>query len=402
MEPAPIIAPAESIFLSVEPEVLVSAKSGVAWTEGPQWFGGRLLFSDTVEGSLWTYSKVSGPQRVVHHAGGCPGPSSALEDGIVTSRHEEELRKGHTYCPDGQLEPGPNGNILENRTGLIVHAQHGGRRVVRRNTTTLDIVDVIASSFGGVPLNSPNDLAIHPADGSIHFTDPFYGFLETSKLPLGDHKYTSDKSALGYAGVYRVPAPDRIGAADPHSPILLTAELERPNGIGFEPMVDATGGQHAMWVSECCQGHAHTCPSNTARWVRFLPADPTTSTSASAGGHRYVRNRTVTWSRPVSGGGCADGFKLLARPGRSTLLVGACPMGVCVVDTTRTGDGAVVEYVEFTHRTSNVVLGGDDHLYVTGEGHLWRLPLASNVFDPPFVRPTQVNWGPEWTNRDEL
>lgn len=60
----------------------------------------------------------------------------------------------------------------------------------------------------------------------------------------------------------------------------------------------------------------------------------------------YTFNRTVEWARPGGGGGCADGFKVLARPGHSTLLVAACPMGVCVVDAERT-DEPVLEYVPF-------------------------------------------------------
>ena len=53
-----------------------------------------------------------------------------------------------------------------------------------------------------------------------------------------------------------------------------------------------------------------------------------------------------------------------------------------MVDTERT-DHAVIEYVPFTHRVSNVALGGDNRLYVTGEGHLWRLPLAGDAWDSP-------------------
>ena len=248
--------------------------------------------------------------------------------------------------------------------------------------TTLAVTDVLASSYGGLPLNSPNDVAVHPSDGSIFYTDPYYGFLSITKAPLGDHNYSSDKSALRFAGVYRVPPPALIGAADPARPQLITAELSRPNGIGFEPA--SADGTHAMWVSECCQGHAASCPPATARWHRYVPID--------AARTNYTRERTIEWRRPDGGGGCADGFKIASREGRSSLLIGSCPLGVCVVDLER-GENAVLERVEFGgHRVSNVAFGGDDHLYVTGEGHLWRLPLNPSAFEPLGQTPKEGHW----------
>jgi hypothetical protein len=148
-----------SIFLTHEPVVLATSKDGLAWTEGPAWLDGRLIFSDTVEESLWEYSDERGLRRLVEHAGGCPGPSAAMHDRVVATLHEERLRRDHTYCPAGQLEPGPNGNTVDNRTSLLVQAQHGGRRVVRRDLSSFAVTDVLASSYGGLPLNSPNDVA---------------------------------------------------------------------------------------------------------------------------------------------------------------------------------------------------------------------------------------------------
>lgn len=386
-----------SVFFTHYPEVLASAKDGIAWTDGPLWLGDRLLFSDTIEGSLWAYSASAGLQRQLPDAGGCPGPSAALHDRVVATLHEERLRERHTYCPASMLAPGPNGNVLENSTGLIVSAQHGARRVVRRKASTLEITDVLSCSYGGLPLNGPNELAVHPRDGSIYFTDPFDGFLEIGKRPLGDHNYTSDKSALGFAGVYRVPPPPRVGAADAARPELVTAVLERPSGIGFEPAGTSAEGaddEHAMWVSECCQGHAESCPPATARWHRYVPVDGKPHAN-------YTRERTVEWARPGGGGGCAGGFTLLARPQRSTLLVGACPLGVCVVDVER-DDHAMVEYVEFPHRTTNVALApGDHHLYVTGEGHLWRLPLAKDLFERPSHLPYLKEYKRVWQEAEQ-
>ena len=50
-----------------------------------------------------------------------------------------------------------------------------------------------------------------------------------------------------------------------------------------------------------------------------------------------------------------------------------------VVDTGRT-DSHVVEYVPFgKHRVSNLAFDGNGSMYVTGEGHLWRLRLSAGV-----------------------
>ena len=38
-------------------------------------------------------------------------------------------------------------------------------------------ITVLADSSGGKPLNAPNDVVVHPNDGSIWFTDPGYGGL---------------------------------------------------------------------------------------------------------------------------------------------------------------------------------------------------------------------------------
>ena len=47
--------------------------------------------------------------------------------------------------------------------------------------------------------------------------------------------------------------------------------------------------------------------------------------------------------------------------------------GLCARPAQKKG-GGLVEYVDFGARVSNVAFG-PRHLYVTGEGSLWRLPL---------------------------
>lgn len=64
-----------------------------------------------------------------------------------------------------------NGNTID-REGRLITCEHTGRRVTR---TELDgTITIIADSYNGKKLNSPND-AVVAADGSIWFTDPTYG-----------------------------------------------------------------------------------------------------------------------------------------------------------------------------------------------------------------------------------
>ncbi len=86
-----------------------------------------------------------------------------------------------------------NGNIYDLQ-GRLVTAEHIGRRVVR--TEHDGSVTVLADSYQGKKLNSPNDLAVE-ADGSIWFTDPPFG--------LGSYyEGVITEPELDFHGVYRI------------------------------------------------------------------------------------------------------------------------------------------------------------------------------------------------------
>src|SRR5207247_2518277 len=59
--------------------------------------------------------------------------------------------------------------------GRQVACEHGTHRVVRYEHD--GSVTMLAEIFNGKPLNAPNDVVVHPNDGSIWFTDPGYGSL---------------------------------------------------------------------------------------------------------------------------------------------------------------------------------------------------------------------------------
>src|SRR5215471_694893 len=112
--------------------------TGMRWAEGPVYFaaGRYVLFSDIPNNRIMRFSE---------------------DDGHLSVYRQPSMNS--------------NGNTID-REGRLISCEHGGRRVTR---TELDgSITVIADSYNGKKLNSPNDVAV-ASDGSIWFTDPIYG-----------------------------------------------------------------------------------------------------------------------------------------------------------------------------------------------------------------------------------
>jgi gluconolactonase len=157
--------------------------TGARWAEGPAWSGNGhfLLFSDIPNNRQMRWIE---------------------DDGHVSAfRAPSEYSNGNTFDFEGRQ----------------VSCQHALRRVVRfepDGTTT-----VIADKWEGKPLNSPNDVVVHP-DASVWFTDPTYGIQGNYE---GFQATSENKKA-----VYRVePKTAKIEK--------ITDELDQPNGICFSP-----------------------------------------------------------------------------------------------------------------------------------------------------------------------
>ena len=120
----------------------------------------------------------------------------------------------------------PNGNTLD-REGRLVTCEHSGRRVSR--TEHDGSITVIADSFEGKRLNSPNDVVVH-SDGSVWFTDPSYGIDS-------DYEGERAESEIGACNVYRVDPAD--GAVR-----LVADDLELPNGLAF------SADEHRLFISD--------------------------------------------------------------------------------------------------------------------------------------------------------
>lgn len=112
--------------------------TGCRWSEGPVWFGDarHLLWSDIPNDRILKWDEETG-----------------------------------TVAPYRAPSGHANGNTRD-RQGRLVTCEHGGRRVTR--TEPDGSVTVLADSFEGRRLNSPNDVVVK-SDGSVWFTDPVFG-----------------------------------------------------------------------------------------------------------------------------------------------------------------------------------------------------------------------------------
>jgi gluconolactonase len=125
---------------------------------------------------------------------------------------EEDAHVSVFHEPSGYS----NGNTFDFE-GRLVCCQHGYRRVARYEHD--GSLTVIADRWNGKPLNSPNDIVVHP-DGGIWFTDPTYGILGN------------------YEGFQASPEiPTAVYRADPKTGKLdqVAADFGQPNGLCFSP-----------------------------------------------------------------------------------------------------------------------------------------------------------------------
>ena len=156
---------------------------GTMWAEGPAWNGvGRYL--------VWSDIPNNRQLRWIE------------DDDRVT-----EFRN-----PAGNS----NGNTFDFQ-GRQISCEHGNRRVVRYEYD--GTVTVIADSYDGRPLNSPNDTVVHP-DSSIWFTDPPYGIRGNYEGNRAEQEQP--------LSVYRVDGGDL-------SINRVTDDIDAPNGLCFSP-----------------------------------------------------------------------------------------------------------------------------------------------------------------------
>lgn len=157
--------------------------TGCRWAEGPVWFGdGRyLLWSDIPNNRILKWEAETG----------------AVSD----YRRPSDFANGHT----------------RDRQGRLVGCEHGARRVTR--TEYDGSITILADSFDGKRLNSPNDVVVK-SDGTVWFTDPPFGILGLYE----GHKAEPE-------------LPQAVYRYDEHSQSLdvICDDILGPNGLCFSP-----------------------------------------------------------------------------------------------------------------------------------------------------------------------
>jgi gluconolactonase len=163
---------------------------GFRFTEGPVWVphGEYLLFSDPNSNTIYRW-----------------------KDGELGVFRRPSGYAGADVAQYGQ--PGSNGLTLDMQGRLTVN-EHGNHRVSRLEPD--GSLTVLADSYQGKRLNSPNDL-VYKSDGAVYFTDPPFGLPQF---------FADPRKALPYSGVFRWKAGEVT---------LLASELTGPNGIAFSP-----------------------------------------------------------------------------------------------------------------------------------------------------------------------
>jgi len=157
--------------------------TGCRWSEGPVYLGDTrcVLWSDIPNNRILRWDEETG--------------------GVTIFRKPSNNANGHT----------------RDRQGRLVGCEHDTRRVVR--TEYDGSITVLADSYNGKKLNSPNDVVVK-SDHSVWFSDPTFGIL-------GYYEGHKDESENKPA-VYRLDSATGKLA-------MMTDEVPGPNGLAFSP-----------------------------------------------------------------------------------------------------------------------------------------------------------------------
>ena len=270
--------------------------TGCRWSEGPVYLGDSrcVLWSDIPNNRILRWDEETGV--------------------VSTFRKPSNNANGHT----------------RDRYGRLVGCEHDARRVVR--TEYDGSITVLADSYNGKKLNSPNDVVVK-SDHSVWFTDPTFGILGYYE----GHKDESENTPA----VYRLDATTGKLA-------MMTDEVPGPNGLAFSP------DEKKLYVVG-----SRAEPRRT-----IMVYDVTDNGTRLANGKVFI---------DAGPGGSPDGFRVDVD---GNLWCG-WGMGSAELDGVRIFDpeGKPIGHIELPERSANVCFGGRyrNRLFIAASHSLYAL-----------------------------
>lgn len=272
------------------------------WAEGPVWFedAQQLLWSDIPNQRMMRWTP---------------------DGNVSVFRSASNFANGHT----------------RDRQGRLVSCEHGARRVTR--TEVDGRITVLADSFEGKRLNSPNDVVVR-SDGSVWFTDPTYGIMS-------DYEGYKAEPEQATRNVYRL---------DPDTGDLtaVVSDFLQPNGLVFSP------DESQLFIADSGASHDPAAP----RHIRVFDV---------------VDGRTLVNSRVFChiDNGIPDGIRI---DDRGNLWSSANDGVHCF-----SPEGTLLGKIKVPQTVANLTFGGPrrNRLFITASRSVYSVYLATNGVQRP-------------------
>jgi len=275
---------------------------GMRWAEGPVYFGDQrcLIWSDLPNNRMLRWDEETGQ--------------------VTIFRSPSNFSNGNT----------------RDREGRLVTCEHRGRRVTR--TELSGKITVLADSYQGRRLNSPNDVVVK-SDGSVWFTDPTYGIS-------AEYEGGKAESEIGSCNVYRF---------DPKTGDLrvVVDDFSRPNGLAFSP------DESILYIAD------------SGFWPN--PEAPHHIRAFDVAGDGLKNSRVLTEVSP----GIPDGFRVDVE---GNIWTSAGDGVQCF-----TSSGDLIGKIHVPEKVANVCFGGParDRLFICGFTSLYAIHLNTRGVQVP-------------------